>query len=61
MVQFLNIVAQSILGCGAHGVVGYHARLAVKFARGVGFNSQCVHYEYNVIPFSNILLLFTLY
>ena len=29
----------------AHGVVGYHARLAliIKFARGVGFNSQCVH------------------
>jgi len=30
---------------GAHGVVGYHARLAPVFARGVGFNSQCVHFE----------------
>jgi len=30
----------------AHGVVGYHARLAsfVAFARGVGFNSQCVQF-----------------
>jgi hypothetical protein len=28
---------------GAHGVVGYHARLASLHARGVGFNSQCVH------------------
>ena len=28
----------------AHGVVGYHARLAYDWiARGVGFNSQCVH------------------